>query len=168
MWKALTVSSIFFYIFQFGPSLFDIHVQNFWYCMLMIGLLWLCQSNMCFIFLRWEPADGAWAQPGWSGGGQVEVLPVHVIQGWFKLSCCCLFILNVLFWWVGLRDINYTNAYIVKFWSKWFQTSWSWIFLWSRFIKGAKSLFVYFEKINKTFQNRHFQSVSINVCSFLL
>ena len=40
-------------------------------------------------------------------------------------------------------------------------------------IKGATSLFVYFERIGKTFQNRHFQSVSIYAilsypCSFLL
>ena len=42
----------------------------------------------------------------------------------------------------------------------------------SRF-KGAMSPFVYFEKIGKIFQNRHFQSVSIFAilsypCSFLL
>lgn len=35
-------------------------------------------------FLRREPADRAWAEPGRSGGGQVEVLPVHVIQGLYK------------------------------------------------------------------------------------
>ena len=31
--------------------------------------------------LRWEPADRAWAQPGGGSAGQVEVLPVHDIQG---------------------------------------------------------------------------------------